>query len=166
MAIFIEIKRFLRYIGLLELNLPYAHIIAIILQFATLITMILGTLPTFAYFLYEKDAVIGEKVQCVATTLAYFYVIVAFLIFCYRKDTFIGMIKTIEWKIHERERKYGRTVYREMSAEIGQLSAKVEFFMGGIVIPLLIIPTLLVSYFDYFVREKGEASFRIFTPMK
>lgn len=166
MEIFTELKRILCYIGLLEFNVPNAHLIAIILQASTFITMTIGTLPTFAYLLYEDDAVIAEQIQCVATTLAYLYVFVALSIFSSEKDKFFGLIQTIDEKIHERERKYGRTIYSEMSAEIGRLSAKVMIFMGGIVIPLLIIPTMLVSYFDYYVMDKGEASFRIFTPLK
>lgn len=76
------------------------------------------------------------------------------------------MIDIIQAQIEERERKYGRTVYKKRSEEVEQLTIKVRYFINVALIALLIIPTSIVSYVNYYVKDKGPESFVLFAPMK
>lgn len=165
MQIFTELKRFLRYVGLLEFNTPNAHKIAIILQTIALLVQIIVLLPTMAFLLFDKDAVLGDRIQCLATFLSYAYCVLVFSIFLFRKQEFLGMITVLERTIDERNRKYVRTVYTEMNDEVEQLSVKVKIFVGGLVTPMLMTPPMVVSFFNYYVRDMGAESFRLFSPM-
>lgn len=166
MAIFIELKHFLRYIGLLDFNSPHSQKITIILQAIVLLLLIFGMLPTLVFLQTGSEATIAERIQCLATFLSYGYCWLIFTIILYRKQEFIGMINNLELTIEMRERKFSRTVYEKINAEVEKLSRRVKYFVGGLVVPLLLIPPLTISFYNYFVLGMGEDSFRLFSPMR
>lgn len=166
MAIFVELKHFLRYLGFLKFNIPQAHSIAITLQFGVIFAIICGTSASAAYLILEKDGTMGEQVQCIAAILAYIYCAIVFVAFSLRAQQFLGMIDIIEQRILTREREFNRTMYKKRCNEVENLTIKVKIFLLGIIIALLIVPTTIVSYFNYFVNDMGEESFIRAFPMK
>lgn len=165
MAIFVELKLFLRYLGLLEFDGRNAALIAIILQTCVLSAILCGTAASLGYIIME-ECTLGELIQCIGSSLALFYCGIVCVTFLFQKKRFLHMIDIIQAQIEERERKYGRTVYKQRSEEVEQLTIKVRYFINVALIALLIIPTSIVSYFNFYVKDKGPASFVLFAPMK
>lgn len=166
MEIFIELKRFLRYIGLLDFKSPNSHKISFFLQVIVILVLSVGLLPTLAFVQFNKDAILGERIQCLATFISYSYCLLTFAIILCRKDEFIGLITVLERTMNDRERHYARTVYKEMNAEVEQLSRRVKLFVCGVVTPLLMTPPMVISFFNYYVLDMGDESFRLFSPMR
>lgn len=167
MAIFKTLKIFLRLIGFLEYDRPYAYLIAIGLRSAVITGIVLKFSSTTAYLFFEKSAPLHKKILCLASMLSMTYVALTTFTFLTKKDRFFGVIKDLEAQIAVRERKYGRTVYKEANVAFEVYTAKMIISLNGILaFGVAILPVTLVSYYNYYVNDLGEDSFIVSVPAK
>lgn len=159
MDIFRTLKRYLRLIGFLEYDRSYAYLIAIGLRSVVITGIVFKFSSTAAYLFFEKDAPLHKQVLCIASMLTMTYVAITTFTFLTKKQNFFGVIKDLETQIAERERKYGRAVYKEANAAFEAFTTKMIFALNGILgFVVAIIPVTLVSYFNYYVSHLGEDS--------
>lgn len=53
------------------------------------------------------------------------------------------------------------TVYKNTNDGIEKMTHQIEIFCSRVVTPLFIFPMMFTSYFQYYVKDAGEASFRL-----
>lgn len=164
MAIFTELKRFLPYIGILKFNRSYANVFAFASKAIQFGAILFGFFGTLTFLLFDKEAVIGVKVQCFGGFATNCYFVALYLFYVVRGDEFLDLMKLIEKHINERERKFSRKMYKEKSIEVEAMTKKVETFIAASVLTL-IIPTTIICYLKYYVMNKGADSFKTFIPM-
>lgn len=164
MAIFTALKRFLPYIGILKFNRSHANIIAFASKAIQCGAILFGFFGTLTFLLFDKEAVIGVKVQCFGGFATNCYFVALYLFYVMHGEKFVDLIKLIEKHIDERERKYARKMYKEKSAEVEAMTKKVETFIAASVL-ILIIPTTITCYLKYYVLNMGADSFKTFIPM-
>lgn len=164
MAIFTELKRFLPYIGILKFNRSYANIFAFASKAVQCGAILFGFFGTLTFLLFDKEAVIGVKVQCLGGFATNCYFVALYLFYVMRGDKFVDLMKLIEKRVGDRERNYVRKMYEEKSAEVEAMTKKVETFIAASVL-ILIIPTTIACYLKYYVMNMGADSFKTFIPM-
>lgn len=165
MEIFTRVKLLLRFVGLVQFDVPNAHIIALILKISVAFSIICAMSASAAFLITETEAPFDIQIQCFATIIVDVYGICTFAIFVVQIKNFIKVMKVLEDVIDERNRKYGRTIYAEINDEVEDFTMKVTTFVASTVFPLFVVSTSAISYYNYYVRGRGEASFMLYSPM-
>lgn len=166
MAIFVKLKQFLRLIGFLEFNIRCSQILGTSLRIITLSVLLCGFSATLAYPILEEGASLQEQIQSIAAALAYLYSTGILLIFECQKQQFHNIIENIEKKIKEREREFNHTVYKKSNSDFETLTIRMIIFINVFLVLLLMLPTTIISYYNYYMNNMGEASFIAAVPIK
>lgn len=159
MELFIELKRFLRYLGFIEFDGPYARLYAILSKICIIIIIIGGIGMQAGYFILEKNLTISKQIQCIVGIIGDLYCVVVFFTFTTQTKLFLDIMEVIEKRIDERERKFNRPIYKLRCDQVEYLTVILRMFLIGIIIVMLVVPTSIYSYFNYYVNGMGEESF-------
>lgn len=159
MAIFMELKRFLRYLGFIDFDGPYAHLYAIFSKIFIIFTILGGIGMQAGYFILEENLTISKQIQCVVGIIGDLYCVVIFFTFSTQTKLFLDIIDVIEKRIEERERKFNRPIYKMRCDQVEFLTVMVRMLLIGLIIAMLVVPTTIYSYFNYYVNDMGEDSF-------
>lgn len=167
MTIFENLKSYVRFLGYLRFDKPFADIISIVLS----ITVVCGVLGVFstslAYLVLEENITIHDQVQCISSIFAIALVIWVIVIFAFNKQQFFRVIEDVEKQIRICERKYGSAIYKKANVEFESFTTKMIIFVNGILaIGTATIPVIFTSYYNYYVLNMGEASFVTSDPSK
>lgn len=167
MAIFVILKQYLRFFGIVEFDGPYARIIRIFLNIVIPIGFLGGTVAAATYFMFEKDYNLQKRLQNCCPLQSFCYVTSVAVVLIIQKKQFTQMIEDVEGIIKVRERKYNCAAYEDTSGWVEALTIKIFVFVNGIITFLLtIVPATVGSYYNYCVNDMGEASFIEILPAK
>lgn len=167
MAIFKTLKQYVRFLGILKFDKPHAQAIRIVLNIIVFVGVCGAFLTTTAHLFLEKNSSLEKQVQSGAAAVSYLYCIVLAITIWNEKQQLFDMIDDIESQIEDRERKYGRTIYKEAIASVETLTIGLIIFLHVILTTVMgILPAMAVSYYNYYVRDMGEASFIESVPSK
>lgn len=159
MAIFVNLKQYARFLGYLQFDKPYAKAISIVLSIFVTIGCIGICCTTLTYLLMEEND-LHDQIQCVSSMFAVSLVIWIAGYFSYYKQHFLDEIDNMEMQIIAAERKHNTTCYQQTMAEFEDFTFKIILFVNmGLVIGAATIPPILTSYYNYYVKDMGAASF-------
>lgn len=102
MEIFVELRKFLRYIGFLEFETRHGRILSLILRIPGFSLLIFAVITTVWYLIFDAKT-FAEQTQSIETCEAYSYILTIYSIFILRRKDFLHMIKIIETRIGERK---------------------------------------------------------------
>lgn len=160
MAIFVNLKQYSRFLGAIDFNRPNASSIRIVLNAIVIVVITVSILITSGFLIFERGATLSKYIQCGATLVSLFYVSSVLIIFAFQKELLLGLIDDIEDMIADRERKFSRPKYNEITEKIEDFTIKAIIFMNVLIgFGMTILPTTIVSYYSYYVSGNGEASF-------
>lgn len=124
-------------------------------------------LLTLSVFYVEKNLNLQKQIQCATSVVSFCYVQAVIVAFVSSKEKFVYMIELMENQIAMRESNYDRPIYKKTSADFDSFTTKSILFLHLILsFALYFIPISIVSYYNYFVSDLGEASFIAAVPSK
>lgn len=124
-----------------------------------LIVMIYAIGITAGYIVIEKDAIICDQIMEFSSFVTQVYCVIICASFIMRKEEYLGMIDIISGEMDKREKEYHRPIYKEIRKEVESITTTVLIYMHGVVVGLLLIPTMILSYTNYYLLHKGASSF-------
>lgn len=167
MAIFVTLKKYLRWLGFFEFENAYGRKIGIALSIFVPFVVVSSLIMTACYQFMEENTNIHKRIQSGSSVMAMSYVATAILLLLFKKQTFFGLIGVLEDQIQRRESRFSRPIYRETSAKFDSLTGNIIIFMNLIVgFVLHIIFVSLISYYNYYFNDMGEAAFIMIVPSK
>lgn len=159
MAIFVNLQHYARFLGFLLFNRPHARAISIFLR-VLVVFGVGGIIVTTTAFLIWEENDIHDKSQCISSIFAISFVIWVVVYFSYYKQHILEAVASIDRKIKVAERRADATIYQKTNAEFEDFTAKMIIFVNGVlVIGTATIPVIITAYYNYYVKDMGEASF-------
>lgn len=166
MEIFKEVSIFLGFIGLLEIEHTKGKYIRVILAVLAFSAKFSAVLTTCWYCVFDAES-LEQQAEALPMTDAFIYVLSSYCLFLSGRSTMIRLMRSMQLLIRKRSNQFptAKQIYITANEQIEWVSQIVKMLLFRSVIPFYIVPPMLKSYFDYYVRNRSaDMAFRLPIP--
>lgn len=166
MEAFKEVKKFLTFIGLIEIKHKSGQYIRVLLAVLAFTAKFSGVLTTCWYCLFDAKS-FDEQAEALPMTDAFIYVLSSYCLFLNGRKTMIRLMQSMQLLILKRADQFppAKPIYIKANASIEWVTRIVKLLLLRGVIMFYIAPPTLKSYIDYFVRNRSaELAFSLPIP--
>lgn len=166
MDIFIEVKKNLNHIGLLEMEQSKKPLLQNMFAALTFAAIFYAAFTTLWYFIFEAEN-LEQYTESLPMTDAFIYVLTLFCLYLSGRRKMLQLIEALQSIIRQRMVKAEsvKVIYEEINERIERASRMITMLLFRVVVPFYVGPPLLQSYYAYYMEnELAEIAFRLPVP--
>lgn len=166
MDIFIIVRKYFAYNGVLLLSGTNSELIRVLLAILALVVKTYSMLTTGWYFLLEAQT-IQEYSESLPMVDAFGFILSEFCLFLCGRTRMLKLMQSLQLLMTRRasQSPASQAIYQKANDQVEWASHKAEILLFRFVVPFYLVPPMMQSYIDYYVRHRtAERAFKLPIP--
>lgn len=157
------VRDMLKYIGYSDFDSLKGTMVGVILRIVGCIFLAYGIITAIAYLVIETK--LQNRLECLMSLIIFIHNTLMFTFLLYRKEAIQRMFSRLEILIRNGDNSLQQTIYDKSINDFERLTSRVNVIWNKMVVPLMIVPAFIQSYFNYYVMEMTSDAFELPIPL-